>query len=318
MDLLCPIWWLCFRFLHTKFVRMLAQFETCTTERGGVALNARVAGQGEPVVLLHGHPQNLFMWHRVAPLLLFQHRVVLMDLRGYGDSGRPASEDSHATYSKREMAADVLHLMQQLGHQRFHVLAHDRGARVAHRLAMDAPAAVRSLMLLDIAPTLAMYEQTSEAFARAYWHWFFLIQPSPLPEALIESDPGRYVRSVLGARHAGLAAFDADALRAYELAVARPGSAHAICEDYRASAGIDLIHDREDRQAGRRLQAPLHVLWAEFGAVGRCFEPLALWQAVARQVTGRALPCGHYLAEELPDQVAQDALNFFANHPIPY
>lgn len=297
---------------------MLEQFETFTTERDGVVLNARVAGRGEPVVLLHGHPQNLYMWHRVAPQLLGRYCVVLMDLRGYGDSGRPVSDVHHATYSKREMAADVRHLMKTLGHDHFHVLAHDRGARVAHRLAMDAPAVVRSLMLLDIAPTLAMYEHTSEAFARAYWHWFFLIQPSPLPEALIESDPFRYVRSVMGSRHAGLAAFDPRALLAYERSVARPGSAHAICEDYRASAGIDLAHDREDRSAGRRLQVPLHVLWAEFGAVGRCFDPLALWRAAAEKVSGRALPCGHYLAEEQPDLVAQDALNFFANHPIPF
>jgi len=296
---------------------MLEQFETFTTERDGVVLNARVAGRGEPVVLLHGHPQNLYMWHRVAPQLLGRYCVVLMDLRGYGDSGRPVSDVHHVTYSKREMAADVRHLMKTLGHDHFHVLAHDRGARVAHRLAMDAPAVVRSLMLLDIAPTLAMYEHTSEAFARTYWHWFFLIQPSPLPEALIESDPFRYVRSVMGSRHAGLAAFDPRALLAYERSVARPGSAHAICEDYRASAGIDLVHDREDRSAGRRLQVPLHVLWAEFGAVGRCFDPLALWRAAAEEVSGRALPCGHYLAEEQPDLVAQDALNFFANHPIP-
>jgi len=166
-------------------------------------------------------------------------------------------------------------------------------------------------MLLDIAPTLAMYQNTSEAFARAYWHWFALIQPAPLPEALIDSDPVRYVRSVMGGRHAGLTPFTPEALAEYERCAAIEGTATSICEDYRASAGIDLEHDRADVQAGRRLTQPLRVLWGEHGAVGRCFDVLALWRERASQVTGQSLPCGHYLAEELPDQVAAQALNFF-------
>jgi len=170
---------------------------------------------------------------------------------------------------------------------------------------------VQRLMLLDIAPTLAMYEQTNEVFARAYWHWFFLIQPPPLPEALIASDPVRYVRSVMGSRHAGLAPFDPEALAEYERCIALPGTATSICEDYRASAGIDLDHDRTDIAAGRRLTQPLRVLWGEHGTVGRCFDVLSLWRERAEQVAGQALPCGHYLAEESPERVVAEALDFF-------
>lgn len=290
---------------------MFRQFSVQTVERNGVQLHSRAGGKGSPLLLLHGHPQSMAMWHKVLPALLAQHRVVLMDLRGYGDSARPASDAAHQTYSKREMALDAMAVMQAHGFEHFDVLAHDRGARVAHRLAFDHPQAVQRLMLLDIAPTLAMYENTSEAFARAYWHWFALIQPSPLPEALIDSDPARYVRSVMGGRHAGLAPFTPEALAEYERCAAIAGTGTSICEDYRASAGIDLEHDRADVQAGHKLRQPLRVLWGEHGAVGRCFDVLALWHERAAQVSGQSLPCGHYLAEELPEQVAAQALEFF-------
>ena len=288
---------------------MLNTFEPLTVTRDDVPLAVRHAGQGRPLLLLHGHPQTQVMWHRVAPALAERFHVVLMDLRGYGDSGRPPPVPEQ--YTKREMALDALAVMRALGHERFQVLAHDRGARVAHRLAADHPQAVQRLMLLDIAPTLAMYERTGEAFARAYWHWFFLIQPPPLPEALIESDPVRYLRSVMGNRHAGLAAFAPEALAAYEAGIGRPGSAGAICADYRASAGIDLEHDRADVVADRRLAQPLRVLWGEHGAVGRNFDVLALWRERALQVSGRALPCGHYIAEEAPQALLPEALDFF-------
>ena len=290
---------------------MLDGFETLPCERGGVALMARRAGQGAPLLLLHGHPQTHCMWHLVAPALAQRFEVVLMDLRGYGDSGRPAAGDSNAAYAKREMAADALHLMRSLGHERFQVLAHDRGARVAHRLALDHADAVERMLLLDIAPTLAMYRQTNEAFARAYWHWFFLIQPPPLPEALIESGPARYVRSVMGARHAGLAAFAPEALAEYERCAALPGTAAAICADYRASAGIDLAHDEADAAAGRKVRQPLRVLWGEHGAVGRNFDVAALWRAAAADFSGHSLPCGHYIAEEAPALLLDEALRFF-------
>jgi len=203
--------------------------------------------------------------------------------------------------------------MRHHGFERFGVLAHDRGARVAHRLAADHAEVVERMLLLDIAPTLAMYEQTSEAFAKAYWHWFFLIQPPPLPEALIASDPVRYVRSVMGGRHAGLAPFAPEVLAEYERCASIAGTAESICEDYRASATIDLVHDRADIAAGRQLAQPLRVLWGEHGAVGKAFDVLALWRERAANVSGRALPCGHYVPEEAPDELLAEALAFFSS-----
>jgi haloacetate dehalogenase len=290
---------------------MFEAFETFEVTRGATRLHGRKGGHGEPLLLLHGHPQTHAMWHLVAPQLAAHFTVVMMDLRGYGDSGRPAPDPEHLVYSKREMALDALAVMQHHGFDTFQVLAHDRGARVAHRLAADHPQAVRRLMLLDIAPTLAMYENTTEAFARAYWHWFFLIQPSPLPEALIESDPARYIRSVMGKRHAGLEAFAPEALAEYERCAQISGTATSICEDYRASATVDLVHDRADIAGGVRLTQPLRVLWGEHGAVGQCFDVMALWRACADDVTGQRLPCGHYIAEEAPALLLAQALNFF-------
>ncbi|HEY8361150.1 MAG TPA: alpha/beta hydrolase [Ramlibacter sp.] len=294
---------------------MLDGFETLAIARDGVTLNVRRAGTGAPLLLLHGHPQTHAMWHRVAPQLARHFSVVMMDLRGYGDSGRPPAGERSAAYAKREMALDALEVMRSLGHARFQVLAHDRGARVAHRLALDHPAAVERMLLLDIAPTLAMYRGTGEAFARAYWHWFFLVQPPPLPEALIADDPVRYIRSVMGARHAGLGAFAPEALAEYERCIAIAGTADSICADYRASAGVDLQHDQADMDAGHRLAQPLRVLWGEHGAVGRCFDVTALWRAAAADYSGRAVPCGHYIAEEAPELLLQECTQFFRRQP---
>ena len=276
----------------------------------GVQIAALVGGSGPPLLLLHGHPQTRAIWHQVAPQLAERYTVVAADLRGYGDSSKPAGTADHANYAKRTMAQDQVALMRALGWARFDLLAHDRGARVAHRLALDHPQAVRRMVLLDIAPTLAMYAQTSDAFARAYWHWFFLIQPAPLPERLITADPAAYIRDVMGRRSAGLAPFDPRALAEYMRAAALPGTAHGLCEDYRASAGIDLLHDRADRDAGRRLNQPLMALWGAEGVIQRCFYPLAEWQRVASDVCGQALPCGHYIAEEAPEALLAAALPF--------
>ena len=253
------------------------------------------------------------MWHAVADQLARSFTVVLMDLRGYGDSERVASDELHHAYSKRAMALDAIAVMRHYGFDTFQVLAHDRGARVAHRLAVDHPGAVQRLMLLDIAPTLGMYEHTTDAFARAYWHWFFLIQPSPLPESLIDSDPVRYVRSVMGNRHAGLAAFSPAALAEYERCAQIPGTGMSMCEDYRAAATIDLEHDRADVAGGVKLAQPLRVLWGEHGAVGKCFDVLELWRERASHVSGRSLPCGHYIAEEAPAPLMNEACHFFKN-----
>ena len=305
---------------------MFSSFNIFEIKRGGVRLHGRVSikrptvgghklGHTHPaILLLHGHPQTHAMWHRVAPALAKYCTVVMMDLRGYGDSGRPPADDGHSHSTKREMALDALAVMEHHGFETFDVLAHDRGARVAHRLAADHPQAVQRMMLLDIAPTLAMYENTSRAFATAYWHWFFLIQPPPLPEALIESDPVRYLRSVMGKRHAGLNAFAPEAMAEYERCIQIDGTARGICEDYRASATIDLQHDQMDIATGQKLGMPVCVLWGEHGAVGQNFEVLKLWSERASNVTGHMLPCGHYIAEEAPEALLVQALAFFNLH----
>ena len=290
---------------------MFKGFKSTLIQGPAGTLNTLRGGQGAPLLLLHGHPQTHVMWHRVVHALAEQFTVVLMDLRGYGDSARVISDEQHAPYSKRAMALDAMAVMTHYGFSRFQVLAHDRGGRVAHRLAADHPEAVERLMLLDIAPTLAMYRNTTEAFATAYWHWFFLIQPKPLPEALIESDPVRYVRSVMGKRHAGLQAFSPQALTEYERCALIPGTAEAICEDYRASATIDLVHDCEDVAAGHKLTQPVQVLWGKHGVVGKCFDVLKLWHERAADVSGFSLPCGHYIAEEAPELLLNRALKFF-------
>jgi haloacetate dehalogenase len=296
---------------------LFPDFTAETRAPAGVPLFLRRGGDGPPLLLLHGHPQTHAMWHRVASALARRFTLVMPDLRGYGRSARvaaPGGGSEPAAYARRVQAAELLALMHDLGHARFGVLAHDRGARIAHRLALDAPQAVQRLMLLDIAPTLAMYEQAGEAFARAYWHWFFLIQPPPLPERLIEADPAAYLRDVMGRRHAGLAAFDAAAWADYEAAIRRPGTAQAVCDDYRAAAGIDLDHDRASRAASVRITQPLAVRWGSLGAVGRCFDVPALWReavADAALLDARAMPCGHYIAEEQPEALAADALDFF-------
>jgi haloacetate dehalogenase len=253
------------------------------------------------------------MWHRVAQRLAPHFRLVLPDLRGFGDSDKPPGEPDHANYSKRALAADLVALMRALGHERYFVAAHDRGARVAHRLALDHPQAVRRLCLIDIAPTLDMYAATDMAFARAYYHWFFLIQPAPLPERMIGGDPLFFLHASLGGWGSrGLGHLEPRALAEYERCFATPEAIHAVCEDYRASAGIDLEHDRASRAAGDRIACDLLVLWGERGVVHRLFDPLALWRAqCAGGVDGKPLPAGHFIAEELPDATAQALLAFF-------
>jgi len=291
---------------------MFTDFQKDTRQVNGMQIAYRIGGSGPGLLLLHGHPQTHAIWHKVAPYLAPYFTVVAADLRGYGDSEKPeADADADlVAYSKREMARDMVELMASLGVARFDLLAHDRGARVAHRLALDHPAAVRRLILLDIAPTLAMYRQTTEAFARAYWHWFFLIRPAPLPETLIEADPELYLRSVMGSRSAGMRPFTDEAFAEYLRCLKLPGTARGICGDYRASAGIDLEHDQADIEAGRSMDTPLLALWGDDGTVGKCFDPLAEWRKVASDVRGKPLPAGHYLAEEIPELLLEEVLAF--------
>ena len=275
-----------------------------------VSINYRIGGSGPSLLLLHGFPQTHVIWHRVAPLLAAQFTLVMPDLRGYGDSAKPASGADHAGYSKREMAADMAQLMRELGFESYYVCGHDRGGRVAHRLALDFPQAVRQLVVLDISPTRTMYERTNMEFARLYYHWFFLIQPAPFPETLIGTNAGFYLRAKLSGGNADrLQLFDARALAEYERCFALPGAVHAMCEDYRASASIDLEHDRAD--ANVKIACPVHVLWGERGVVHRVFTPISDWQEkCALPVTGHSLPCGHYIAEELPDELAVELRTF--------
>ena len=294
-------------------LHMFKTFTTHTVQGQAGLLHTRHGGQGVPLLLLHGHPQSQVMWHLVADELTKHFTVVMMDLRGYGDSVRAPADAEHNNYSKRNMALDAIAVMKHYGFDHFQVMAHDRGARVAHRLAVDHPNAVQRLLALDIAPTLGMYDHTTDAFARAYWHWFFLIQPAPLPESLIELDPVRYMHSLMGKRYAGLSAFTPAALAEYERCAQIPGTATSMCEDYRAAATIDLVHDRADVAAGRKLTQPLRVLWGDHGAVGKCFDVLALWRERATDVSGVSLPCGHYIAEEAPQLLLAEALKFFKN-----
>ena len=289
---------------------LFPNFESFLIEVNGVKIMARKGGSGHPLLLLHGHPQTHAIWHRVAQQLAKSFTVVMIDLRGYGDSSKPQGSHDHLNYSKRVMALDQIEVMRHFGFSEFDVLAHDRGARVAHRLALDHPKAVKRLVLLDIAPTLAMYEKTSNQFARSYWHWFFLIQPAPMPERLIEADPAAYIRDVLGRRSAGLAPFDARALAEYVRCIELPGAAHGLCEDYRASAGIDLVHDQLDLDDKNFVKQPLLVLWGEQGVVHQCFEPLKEWSKVAVNVQGKTLPCGHYIPEEAPELLLQQVQLF--------
>jgi len=285
-------------------------FTTHRVRTADTEIRCVVGGDGPPVLLLHGYPQTHAMWHRVAPALARHYTVVCADLRGYGDSGKPLADDSHVAYSKRAMAQDMIELMRDLGHARFRLVGHDRGARVAHRLCLDHPDAVMQLAVFDISPTRAMYAHTDQAFATAYYHWFFLIQPFDLPERLIGADPVYFLHRKLGGWGTGLAHFDPRALAEYERCFSNPETIHASCEDYRAAASIDLDHDAASE--AQKIACPLLVLWGERGVVHRFFKPLDDWRAVAVNVAGRSLPCGHYLAEEVPEETLRELIAFFA------
>ena len=280
------------------------------SEDGTIEISYLIGGSGPPLLLLHGFPQTKAIWSLVAPELAKSFTVVAADLRGYGASSKPHGKSDHSTYSKRSMAADQHALMKSLGFNQFFLLGHDRGGRVSHRLAMDFPESVLRLMVLDISPTLTMYENTTMEFARGYWHWFFLIQPEPVPETLIGANPEFWLKNHMG-RHAGTGIFSPDRWSEYLAGASHPESMHAMCEDYRAAATIDLIHDRSDRAAGKMLKMPLKVLWGEHGLVNQCFKPLEDWRVVAKDVAGKAVPSGHYIPEEIPDVLLAEAREFF-------
>ena len=278
-------------------------FERRQIEVSGAVINLVHGGQGPALLLLHGYPQTHCIWHRIAPRLAQRFSVVATDLRGYGDSSKPAGLADHSNYSKRAMALDQVEVMQALGYRAFHLVGHDRGARVAHRLALDHPERVKNLAVLDICPTRTMYARTDRAFAKAYFHWFLLIQPAPFPETLIGADPDFFMKYQMGRRHGGLDVFAADAMAEYLRCFSDPAAIHASCEDYRAAESIDLEHDAAD--SAKKVDCPLLALWGRHGVVEQQFDCLSDWRAVARDVQGEALECGHYLPEEQPDEVAR-------------
>ncbi|MFZ9511188.1 MAG: alpha/beta fold hydrolase [Burkholderiaceae bacterium] len=291
-------------------------FERGFFDASGARIHYLRAGKGEPLLLLHGYPQSLACWHRIAPALAQRHTVICADLRGYGDSSKPQGLADHSNYSKRAMAQDMAELMSGLGFDRFHLVGHDRGGRVSHRLAADHATRVHTLTVLDISPTLRMFERTDMEFARAYYHWFFMLQPPPLPEQMLQGQVPFNILGRVGRAEPDLSAFDARAVQEYVRCFADPAAVHGSCEDYRAAGSIDLEHDRTDRAAGRKLPMPVLALWGAHGVVGRMFDCLADWRAVADDVRGEALPCGHFIPEEAPQQSLELIARFVTAHPL--
>ena len=295
---------------HCLFPGFEQKLITVPSDDGAIEISCQVGGSGPALLLLHGFPQTHVIWRHIAPDLAKHYTVIASDLRGYGGSSKPQGKADHSTYSKRAMAADQVALMKAFGHEQFFLLGHDRGGRVSHRMAMDYPETIQKLMVLDISPTLTMYENTTMEFAKGYWHWFFLIQPEPIPETMIGANPQYWLKNHMG-RHAGTGIFSPDAWAEYLAGASNSQSMHAMCEDYRAAATIDLVHDRADRELAKKIQMPLHVLWGEHGLVHKCFKPLEDWKRVSTQVTGKAVPCGHYIPEELPAELIDEARQFF-------
>jgi haloacetate dehalogenase len=294
----------------TMSVPLPDSFVRHVIDADGVRINTYVSGGGPPVLLLHGYPQTHLIWHHVAPVLARKHTVVLTDLRGYGDSGKPPSPPDHSAYSKRAMAHDQLLVMRELGFDHFAVVGHDRGARVGHRLALDHPRAVTRLAVLDVVPTRHASQHADAAFGLAYYHWFFLAAPDGIPEHLVGADPGFWVRTRMRSLHHGGTPFDPAALDEYVRCFSDPAVIHASCEDYRAAASIDLLHDEAAAHAGRRVTCPVLVLWGGFSFVGRTYDVLDVWRMYAADVRGQALPCDHYVPEEAPAMTAE-LLNAF-------
>ena len=290
----------------------LQGFDVQRIQLPDLSVNCASAGTGPAVLLLHGHPQTHVVWRKVAPhLVQAGYRVIAPDLRGYGDSDKPDSDPTHFPYSKRVMAADQIALMNHFGHDRFAVIGHDRGGRVAHRLALDFPNAVDRLAVLDIAPTLTMYDQTNQEFATRYFWWFFLIQPDGLPEKMIASDPEYFLRRHIAGQVKIAGSVDEASIAEYLRSYRDPATLHAICEDYRASASIDLDHDRADQT--NRVAAPLLAIWGAKSVVGQLYDVKATWQAKANHVSALALPCGHAIPEEAPAALTDRILDFVSD-----
>lgn len=288
---------------------MFEGFELSMIDTGEVSIRIRKGGKGPPLLLLHGHPQTHCIWHRIAPRLAERFTVVAADLRGYGDSSKPASRPDHAPYSKRAMAADQVAVMERLGFERFFVAGHDRGGRCAYRMALDFPDRVAKLALLDVVPTSTAFARADMAFGLGYYHWFFLAQPHDLPERLIGADPDYFWH--WHTKGAARTLFAPEATEDYLRCYRNPATIHAICEDYRAQATIDLAHEQADR-GRRRIACPLLVLWGRKGSLDAWYDVPGVWREWADDVSGRAVDSGHYLPEEAPEEVYGALRDFFA------
>jgi haloacetate dehalogenase len=290
--------------------------EPLEVQGDGATIFLRRFGVGPPILLLHGFPQTHLMWRLVAPVLAQRSTVICPDLRGYGRSGCPASDPDHATYAKRAMANDMVSVMERLGFPRFSIAGHDRGGRVAYRLALDHPQRVERLAVLDILPIAEVWERADKRLATGYWPWSLLAQPEPLPERLLSAAPDAVVDNALRGWGSAPHAFEESVRMHYVEALRDRAHVHAICEEYRAAATIDHEHDRQDRQAGRRITCPVLALWGERGALNTWYAaeggPLALWQNWAYNVRGQALEGGHFFPEEIPQRTAAELSAFFA------
>ncbi len=289
---------------------MLNNFQKLTITTSEVKINLIRGGKGYPILLLHGYPQTHVMWHKIAPQLAENFTVIIPDLRGYGDSDKPAGIANHYNYSKRVLAQDQIEVMTQLGYEEFYLVGHDRGGRVAHRLTLDYPNKVKKLALLDIAPTYQMYTETDQEFATAYYHWFFLIQPFPFPETLINHNSDFFLIHCLQSWSKNKSPFSSEAMEEYLRCFRDPQTVHGTCEDYRASATIDLEHDRKDMD--KKIECPLLILWGNKGVIEKKYDVIESWKKRAINVQGQALNCGHFLPEESPEKTYQYIHDFFS------
>ena len=291
---------------------MMEGFTRAEIKTSGARIVTVHGGKGPPLLLLHGNPFTHLSWHKIAPRLAEEFTVVATDLRGYGDSEKPPGGEDHSGYSFRAMAQDQVEVMASLGFKKFMAAGHDRGARVLHRMTLDHPAVVERAAILDIIPQHNLYTHMTREWAKASYHWLFMIQPEPLPERLMSADPDFYITTKLAKTKAGLSFFGKEALEEYKRCFRNPATVHAMCEDYRATYGVDFEMDKVDFAAGRKITCPALILWGATGAVGRNHKPAEVWKDYAADIRGaKALPCGHYLSEEAPEETYLALREFF-------
>ena len=287
---------------------MLKNFISKKIKTTDALINTKIAGTGPPILLMHGYPQTHLMWHKIAPQLSKKFTVIVTDLRGYGDSSKPKTDNSHIVYSKKRMALDQVEVMKALGFEKFYAVGHDRGARVLHRMMIDNQNSVKKAVFMDIVPTLTMYNTADKNFAYNYYHWFFLTQPYDFPERLIGGNPEYYLRKKIKAWGKNKDFIPKEVFNEYLRCFSKKETIHASCEDYRASFTIDLEHDKNDY--GNKIKNPIYVMWGEYGFVGNNYKVIDVWKEYATNVKGIGLPCGHYIPEESPGETLKFLLEF--------